>query len=92
MPRVVFVVKNNGGITRVQARLKSWGSESGEAQIDGAKRPNSRAKPWERAGRSLERGPRWAPPQKIFGILNFKLFNLVYSWKGDLEIIDFIAM
>ena len=69
--------------TRAQPRSKSWGSESGKARIKGAR---------ERAGLGSGEGVWRAPPQKIFGILNFKSFNLVYSWKIYLEIIHFIAM
>ena len=53
----------------------------GEARIKGEAR--------ERAGEVSEEEARWAPPQKIFGISNFKSFDLVYSWKENLEKIDF---
>ena len=74
---------------------KVGGSESGEARIEGAKRlrfegeARIEGEARERAGGGVWGGARWAPPQKIFGISNFKSFNLVYSWKGNPEIIDF---
>ena len=71
-------------LTRTQGRnhaSKVGESESGEARIEGEAR--------ERAGEGSREGTRWAPPQKIFGISNFKSFNLVYNWKGNLEKIDF---
>ena len=42
------------------------------------------AEVWERAGDGFGEGARWAL-QKFFGILNFKSFNLVYSWRRNLE-------
>ena len=46
----------------------------------------------KKRGEGSGEGARWAPPQNFLGILNFKSFNLVYSWKVNLEIIHFIAM
>jgi len=63
---------------RAQPRFKSWGSESGEAQIEGGTR--------ETAG--VWGGGVVSPFQKCFEISNFKSFNLVYSWKGNLKMID----
>ena len=83
-------------LPRAQPRFKSCGgSESGEARIEGAKRPRIEGKARiegearERAGEESGEGARWAPPQKIFGISNFKSFNLVYTWIRKLDIIDF---
>ena len=52
--------------------------------------PNRGRSPRKSGGRGLGRGlGEPLPPQKIFGISNSKSFNLVYSWKGNPEIIDF---
>ena len=52
-------------------------------------KPESRAKPEKERGKGSREGARWALFQQIFGISNYKSFNLVYSWKGNLEKLDF---
>ena len=60
------------------------GSESSETRIEGEAQ--------EEAGGGLGRGSVIPASDFVFGILNFKSFNLVYSWKVNLQIIHFIAM
>ena len=66
---------------KAQPWVKGGGSESGEARIEGAKRPRFEGEArieGEARERAGERSGEGGPPQKIFGISNFKSFNLVY--------------
>ena len=65
--------------------LQKLGAEPDEARIEDAKRLRIEGE----ARIEGEKEQHRAPPQKTFGISNLKSFNLVYSWRGNLEIIDF---
>ena len=70
---------------------KLGGSESGEARIKGAKRPKFESKARIK-GEARERaggGGSVSPSPENFLNFELKSFNLVYSWKVNLEIIDF---
>ena len=76
-------------ISRALPRFKSWWDPNRAKPKSRA--PSARdliAKPEKK--RREESGEGLTEPlPRFFGISNFKSFNLVYSWKGNLEIIDF---
>ena len=66
-----------------------WSPNQGRKAPEIRRRSPIRGQRPRKSGEGSVEGARWAPPQKICGISNFKSISLVYSWKGNLEKIDF---
>ena len=73
-------------------KLKGWNRAKPESRArceqDFRTKPKSRAKPEKEQGEGYGERAGLGPLQKFLGNLNFKSFNLVYSWNENLEMID----